>query len=248
MDEQRIMNCGERIKLERLKRSWTQEQLAERAGTSARTVQRIEGGQEPSLATLRLLADALGIEVEDLSGAGRRSHFPALWSKQLKVTTVGFFLFFFVAAGLMLWLTDAFQQEREGLVAVGLLFPIGITVFCLMISVGGYSVKGGMLMIHRFGWSLRFPLSDLSEVSVVPHAMMGAMKVVGNEGVFGSIGLFRNGVLGFFRAYVTDKEKTVVLGFGKKRIVISPDDPEAFKLSIEAAARELLEDSGTGVS
>ncbi len=240
MEEQGIMNCGERIKLERLKRSWTQEQLAERAGTSARTVQRIEAGKEPSLATLRLLAESLGIEVEDLSGAGCRSHFPALWSKQLKVTTVGFFVFIFVASGLMLWLTDAFGGEREGLVAVGSLFPIGISIVCMMLSVGGYSVKGGTLMIHRFGWSLKYPLSELSEVSVVPHAMMGAMKVVGAEGVFGSIGLFRNGVLGFFRAYVTDKERTVVLGFGERRIVVSPDDPEAFKQAIEAAARELL--------
>ncbi|MDQ8186139.1 helix-turn-helix domain-containing protein [Pelagicoccus sp. SDUM812002] len=243
MDEQQIMNCGERIKLERLKRSWTQEQLAERSGTSTRTVQRIERGQDPSLATLRLLADALAIEVEELSGAGRRNHFPALWSKQLKVTTVGFFVFIYSVSALMLWLTDAFRQEREGLVVLGLLFPIGISVFCMMASVGGYSVKGGLLMIHRLGWSMKYPLTELSEVRVVPHAMMGAMKVVGFEGVFGSIGLFRNGVLGFFRAYVTDKGKTVVLAFGKKRIVVSPDDPEAFKQAITAAG-ELLEPNG----
>ncbi len=40
----------------RLARAWSQEQLAEMAGLSTRTVQRIENGEQPSLETLSALA------------------------------------------------------------------------------------------------------------------------------------------------------------------------------------------------
>ena len=50
----------------RLQRGWSQEQLAEVSGLSARTVQRIEKGQSASLETLKALAAAFGIEVSTL--------------------------------------------------------------------------------------------------------------------------------------------------------------------------------------
>lgn len=244
MDEPVMANCGERISLERVKRSWTQEQLAERAGMSTRTVQRIESGHEPSLATMRLLAEALGIAVEELSGLGRRLHFPALWSKRLKVTTTAFIAFLVGVAVLVPWLGGFYASKQEGLTALVILVPLGILVFCMLMSVGGYSVQGGKLLIHRMGWSTRYALRDLSEVNVLPNAMMGSMKVCGSEGLFGSIGFFRNGILGLYRAYVTDKEKTLVLGFGTKRVVVSPDNPEEMKRAVEAAVKELVSVGG----
>ncbi len=48
-----IMDFSSRIRLERQKRSWTQEQLAERAKLSTRTVRRIESGDEAAAETLR---------------------------------------------------------------------------------------------------------------------------------------------------------------------------------------------------
>lgn len=54
------------IKTLRLARAWSQEQLAELASLSVRTVQRIENGERASLETLSAIAAAFGVNVADL--------------------------------------------------------------------------------------------------------------------------------------------------------------------------------------
>lgn len=54
------------IKTLRLARAWSQEQLAELASLSVRTVQRIENGERASLETLSAIAAAFGVNVTDL--------------------------------------------------------------------------------------------------------------------------------------------------------------------------------------
>lgn len=51
----------------RLERAWSQEDLAAAAGLSARTVQRLEQGQKPSLETLKALAAAFNVPVARLA-------------------------------------------------------------------------------------------------------------------------------------------------------------------------------------
>ena len=50
----------------RLQRGWSQEQLAEVSGLSARTVQRLERGQPASLESLKALASAFDLDLKDL--------------------------------------------------------------------------------------------------------------------------------------------------------------------------------------
>ena len=45
---------------------WTQERLANESGVGLRTVQRMEAGQDASLETLSLVADALHVPIRDL--------------------------------------------------------------------------------------------------------------------------------------------------------------------------------------
>lgn len=47
----------------RLKRGWTQSQLAEMAGVTARTIQRIEYGHQPSMETCKALASVFEVEL-----------------------------------------------------------------------------------------------------------------------------------------------------------------------------------------
>ncbi|WP_373869502.1 2TM domain-containing protein [Agarivorans gilvus] len=54
------------VKKLRLQRAWSQEQLSELTGLSIRTIQRIEGGQKPSLESLKALAAVFEIELSDL--------------------------------------------------------------------------------------------------------------------------------------------------------------------------------------
>jgi transcriptional regulator with XRE-family HTH domain len=50
----------------RLQRGWSQQQLADASGLSARTIQRLEAGHPPSLETLKCLAAVFGIDLETL--------------------------------------------------------------------------------------------------------------------------------------------------------------------------------------
>ncbi len=232
MNTENVMDSSSRIKLERQKRSWTQEQLAERAKLSTRTVQRIESGEESSAETLRLLAEALGVPVDNLRTAATRSHFSAPWCGLVKTVTwvviaVVLALPFLIPTGALPWLHWAMW---------------GMLVFCLFFSVSGFSVKNGQLLVHRLGWSTRFELARLSAFEANPHAMLGSIRLFGNGGIFAIIGYYRNGVLGRYRAFVTNPKNSVVLEFGPQKIVISPDDPQAFVESLREATKGVCRD------
>ncbi|MBS1205061.1 MAG: DNA-binding protein [Proteobacteria bacterium] len=58
-----------KVKAFRLAHAWSQEQLAEMAALSVRTVQRIENGDQPSLETLSALAAVFGVSVTSCPGS-----------------------------------------------------------------------------------------------------------------------------------------------------------------------------------
>jgi transcriptional regulator with XRE-family HTH domain len=51
----------------RLKRGWSQQQLADASGLSVRTIQRIENGQTPSIETLKSLAAVFEVDFSSLN-------------------------------------------------------------------------------------------------------------------------------------------------------------------------------------
>lgn len=62
-----MQTTGKKISDLRIRRGWTQEDLADKAGVTVRTIQRIEtGATQPRLYTLKTLAEVLGTEVGDL--------------------------------------------------------------------------------------------------------------------------------------------------------------------------------------
>jgi transcriptional regulator with XRE-family HTH domain len=55
------------LRLERVAKGLTQEELAENSGVGRDTIQKLETGKRPArLATVKKLADALGVEIEEL--------------------------------------------------------------------------------------------------------------------------------------------------------------------------------------
>lgn len=69
---------GNNVKALREKRAWSQEHLAAVAGTSARTVQRIERGEPASVDTLMALAQALDVTIDVLRIT------PEAWNKAVE--------------------------------------------------------------------------------------------------------------------------------------------------------------------
>ncbi len=222
---------ADRVRTARTAKAWTQERLAEIVGLSSRTIQRIEGGEEPSLETQRLLAEALDIDLGSLptTNATDRRIFGAPWETLVKVVTSA------MVAGFMALALLPIGSAAVAVWMVGLLILLAMMPF----YVGGYQVTDTELKVLRLGWASRFPLTQLESVEVVRHATAGSIRVLGIGGFMGYIGQFRNSALGSYRMLGTNREDTVVLRFKDLTLVVTPDDPNAFKRAVDAAVESL---------
>ena len=104
----------------------------------------------------------------------------------------------------------------------------GIVLACLPFMVRSYTITNDAILIRRLFWTTRLDRRDLKSAEAVPKAMKGALRTCGNGGGFSFTGWYWSKSLGFYRAFVTDLNRTVVLRFAKRTVVVSPSDPEDF--------------------
>jgi len=142
------------------------------------------------------------------------SYFGAPWSRGLKATT-----------GVLL-LICALVALSAG--PVGASIIVGVVLLAAAFAVRGYSVSDGQLLIHHLGWATRIDLSHLVRAEFRPNAIDGSLRLGAIGGVFSSVGLFSSRELGFYRGYITDSSRAVVMNFGENRVVVTPDRPEEF--------------------
>jgi hypothetical protein len=105
---------------------------------------------------------------------------------------------------------------------------LSILLFCGLFTVRAYRLEGRNLLVRRALWWSSISLEGLRKVEVDPEAMRRALRLCGNGGLFSFAGWYWSRRLGRFRAYVTDQRRTVVLSLPRHKIVLSPDQPEAF--------------------
>jgi transcriptional regulator with XRE-family HTH domain len=229
------MEFAARIKLERSNRSWTQEKLAEVSGLSVRTVQRLECGAEPSAETIRTLADTFGTSVEALSAKLRNLRFRAkyatsyivVFSVLLAVSMLGIY-----AMSYLLMTCDKETMRLPCLVffVLWLLFLLNTFLYA-----GSFSMKNGKLVVQHVIFATRYDLAKLTGYEINPDAMMSAMPLT--FPVIVASAWYRSPVLGVFRAYITDTKNCVVLEFGKKKIVVTPENPKEFVEALREQSR-----------
>ncbi|WP_299583176.1 PH domain-containing protein [uncultured Microbulbifer sp.] len=148
--------------------------------------------------------------------------FQAPWSRQLKIISL-------LSAALLLAipviLLAKSPQTPSLLFSLAIALPPVILLLGAGFSIRGYSLDHNRLQILRPGWKTSISLEGLHEAKADPAAMQGSVRIFGNSGLFGYIGLFQNKPLGRFRAFATDQQKAVVLRFPGKTLVITPDNP-----------------------
>lgn len=110
----------------------------------------------------------------------------------------------------------------------GTLAPVALLVVGALFTVRGYTVTPEAVLVRRLFWTTRLPLAELRSARYEPDAMRGSIRTFGNGGLFSYTGYFRNGGLGSYRAFVTDRHQTVVLRFTSRTVVVSPSTPEEF--------------------
>ncbi len=149
----------------------------------------------------------------------------APWGKALRWSSAGLVVLaaaFFVG---MSWLPAATPGWVAGLARWSL--PL-ILLACLPFVIRGYAITADAILIRRLFWTTRLDRAGLTSAEVVPKAMNKSLRTCGNGGAFSFTGWYWSKPLGAFRAYVTDLNRTVVLRFGKRTVVVSPDAPEDF--------------------
>jgi transcriptional regulator with XRE-family HTH domain len=110
----------------RLDKSWSQEKLADEAGVSLRTVQRIEADGVASHRSRRAMAKALGVEPAALRRGGRSNPHQAKQSdRSLEIASPWRFVLLRTAqmlAVVVLWLLMAFVALNAFIVLIGGIF------------------------------------------------------------------------------------------------------------------------------
>jgi hypothetical protein len=150
-------------------------------------------------------------------------HFSAPWGWKLKVSTA---LACFVVG------VPAVYQLAQGHF-IGFVLAV-VVLSGLPFMILGYSLTPTHLVIHRLGWTTRWPLDGLRAAAVLPRAMAWSWRLWGNGGIFAVHGWFRNQQLGRYRAFVTDTDHTVVLWLPDVTLVVSPGDADAFVRALAA--------------
>ena len=106
--------------------------------------------------------------------------------------------------------------------------PLLIPAGCLPFVIRSYAITEEAILIRRLWWTTRLERADLTSAEAVADAMRGSIRTCGNGGGYSITGWYWSKRLGFYRAYVTDLKRTVVLRFRKRTVVVSPDDPGDF--------------------
>jgi hypothetical protein len=155
----------------------------------------------------------------------RQSEFAAPWSRLLKGVSAGATVILLGVAVVVCFTVPSGTPWVRPLVLASTPF---ILAACALFTVRGYRIAGRTLLVKRLFWWTPISLEGLRDALVDPEAMRKAVRICGNGGMFSFSGWFWNKRLGRFRAYATDLRRTIVLTFPDRRIVLSPDQPDAF--------------------
>lgn len=154
----------------------------------------------------------------------------APWGKALKWSSAGLV----VLAVAMMACVPFLPKGVPGWASQVTLWMMPLLVLgCLPFMVRGCEITEQAILIRRPLWTTRVNLGGLKAVEFIPNAMKGSIRTCGNGGGFSFTGWYWNKALGNYRAFVTDMNRTVVLRFAHRTVVISPADPEDFVAELQ---------------
>ena len=146
---------------------------------------------------------------------------------------------------LLIGMTFLISAALIALAFIGGIFSVIMAIvfisFGVFFGVYGYSLQPQELRIIRLGWSKDIPYNDIVDIEYSPDAMMGSLRKFGIGGFFSYYGMFKNRVLGDYKAYATHRKNTVVITIKSgKKIVVTPSDPERFVEELKGASEKTI--------
>jgi hypothetical protein len=153
-------------------------------------------------------------------------HYEAPWSTSLIAMSIVTTVICLGVVGGGWWSLAA--KHAPGVFGWVVLLPLVILFGAALFTIRGYSISSDSILVHRLLWSTVLPRAGLESAQVEPDAMRRSLRTFGNGGAFSFTGFYYNKRLGSYRAYVTDRHRTVVLRYANRRVVLSPASPEDF--------------------
>ncbi|MCK5036441.1 MAG: hypothetical protein KAS73_11145 [Candidatus Sabulitectum sp.] len=103
-----------------------------------------------------------------------------------------------------------------------------------LFSVTGFALEGNTLIVSRPLWKTTIALPPDCTARAEPEIRKGLLKTMGNGGLFGYTGGFRNRKLGNFKTYATNWGHAVSVTSDANEfcIVVTPEEVELFIQSI----------------
>ena len=117
-----------------------------------------------------------------------------------------------------------------------IVIPITLFVIAALFTIRGYLLTRDALLIQRLVWNSKVELSGLQSAEVDAEAMQHSTRIFGNGGLFCFAGKFENNRLGTYQAFATDPKRSVVLRFPDRKVVVTPEFPDAFVAEIRKLA------------
>jgi len=151
--------------------------------------------------------------------------YPAPWGRLVRISTCATLVLLtaIVAIGLF---TGPRHLPTWNLAMIG--GPLLLLAATLPFRVRGYTLTSRALLIHRLGFDTTLPLDDLRVVRGVADDVRGSLRLWGNGGLFAITGWFWNRKLGRYRMFATDLSRAVLLEFARRKVLVTPHDPQAF--------------------
>jgi len=150
--------------------------------------------------------------------------FKAPWAGALKARTL-LFVVLLCAAAVAGYIGLASRPFWQG---VCVSTCVALLLLASSRAIRGYRLTDEHIRIKRLVGGEVLPIANLQGVDGMAQAMQGSICLFANCGVFAMSGWYFNRRLKLYRAYATDPTRAVVLLVGKRKIVITPHDPQQF--------------------
>jgi hypothetical protein len=115
------------------------------------------------------------------------------------------------------------------------LIPVSILVIGALFAPLKYFVTDKNIVVKRFIRDVEIPLFNTISIEHVTYKYVfkKAVRIMGSGGGFGIYGNFCSPSLKDFRAYMTRRDKLVLMRTFHKPFVFTPDDPEGFIAAVK---------------
>ena len=118
---------------------------------------------------------------------------------------------------------------------IGAIFIVICTILPAVWAPIKYIVTEQKIIIKRIGQGITIPWADVCAVSHIPYddVFRSAIRTMGCGGLFGIYGNFKSASMGKFKAYMTRRDKLVLVRTPDKPFVLTPDDPKGFIAAVQ---------------